>query len=117
MLILLGATGPVTADIAPIPEPGPPPPGPAEAVIRGLMVAQTYTYFQGRRWMVEITGCQGGACDLARCFVVGVGGNPIADGDVRAVMKAEAKAGDAPLILDLDNCSQPTVTLAKAPVF
>jgi hypothetical protein len=107
-----------TADIAP-PPPTPPIPGSlAKAIIRGVAVLRTYTYWRGRRWMTVIDSCASGqaACggrDLAGCFVVGANGHDIPGGDIDFLVAAERSAGAAPLKLGLDHCALNEIELAR----
>ena len=107
-------TFPAIADVGPVPEPPPPPPGPNTAVIRGLSVAQIYTYWQGRRWLVEVSGCVSGAepCELTGCFVTGVDGHTIEGGDVAGLIAADKAAAPASITLALEKCELRSIELA-----
>lgn len=114
VLSLATATVPAIADIGPVPEPPPPPPGAKTAVIRGLSVEQIYTYWQGRRWLVVVSGCTAGAepCKVSGCFVTGIDGHAIEGGDVAALIAAEKAAAAQPITLALDKCDLASIELA-----
>ncbi|MDD3445377.1 MAG: hypothetical protein PHS60_08195 [Zavarzinia sp.] len=107
LVLALGILPQARADVGP-PQPAPPAPGTiTRATIAGIDLEQEWTYFRGRRWMVRVTGCadpETGACKaLTGCYIVGVGGNRIEDGDLEAVVR-HAESTEGPLAVTTDGC-------------
>jgi hypothetical protein len=117
LVTLLLVASSASADIAPRPVP-PPPYGPRTAVVRGIAVEQVYTYWMGRRWLVVISNCGSGqpACtghNLAGCFVTGVNGLVIDDGNIAALIDSDNASGNAQLKLKLEHCDLNEIELSR----
>ncbi|RJF80669.1 hypothetical protein D3874_26585 [Oleomonas cavernae] len=121
--LILGLLLPQAARANMIPPQPPPllPPGPAQATLLGLTFEQLWSYRQGGRWAVAITGCaqaESPACrrateaGLIGCHVVGANGKAIAAGDLQAIIDAHAyppSTAEKPLRLTVEACrDQPT---------
>lgn len=116
MIFMLMAT-PAAAN-APPPLPTPPPPGPESAVIRGVGVERTYTYWKQQRWMTVVKNCipPQTACnsrDIVGCFVVGLNDHHGVDGDITLLLSLEQSAGAAPIKLKLERCSIDEIELNR----
>jgi hypothetical protein len=113
---LLASASVTAADLLPpVPKA---PDGAREAVIRGVAIERFLRRSRDPSWAVAILRCpsEQPACvahKLVECLITGANGRPIADGDVAAIIAADAASGTAPLRLDLSNCPTATTELSR----